>query len=126
MKWCCQLERPKRSESENPFGSYGHLRAKYTQAGDYRRIKNSSVRGKGPDCGSSLNNFTYVPGSKVAFDMCDEYGGNKWARDPLCQLHLQGSPPWQLGSFVCPTSQKLPCFPRVHSKKLIIDNADET
>ncbi|CAG8902107.1 unnamed protein product [Penicillium egyptiacum] len=50
---------------------------------DYERIKKPNTRGKALCGSSSLNYFTWVPGSKGTFDMWEEYGGKEWTWDPL-------------------------------------------
>ena len=50
---------------------------------DYERIEKPNTRGKALGGSSSLNYFTWVPGSKGTFDMWEEYGGKEWTWDPL-------------------------------------------
>lgn len=50
---------------------------------DYERIEKPNTRGKALGGSSSLNYFTWVPGSKGTFDMWEEYGGNEWTWDAL-------------------------------------------
>ncbi len=50
---------------------------------DYERIEKPNTRGKALGGSSSLNYFTWVPGSKSTFDMWEEYGGKEWTWDPL-------------------------------------------
>lgn len=50
---------------------------------DYERIEKPNTRGKALGGSSSLNYFTWVPGSKGTYDMWEEYGGKEWTWDPL-------------------------------------------
>jgi choline dehydrogenase-like flavoprotein len=50
---------------------------------DYERIEKPNTRGKALGGSSSLNYFTWVPGSKGTFDMWEEYGGKEWTWDSL-------------------------------------------
>ncbi|KAM0553318.1 hypothetical protein ACHAPJ_007331 [Fusarium lateritium] len=50
---------------------------------DYERIEKPNTRGKALGGSSSLNYFTWAPGSKGTFDMWEEYGGKEWTWDPL-------------------------------------------
>ena len=50
---------------------------------DYERIEKPNTRGKALGGSSSLNYFSWVPGSKGTFDMWEEYGGKEWTWDPL-------------------------------------------
>ncbi|KAJ5154611.1 uncharacterized protein N7500_010050 [Penicillium coprophilum] len=50
---------------------------------DYERIEKPNTRGKALGGSSSLNYFTWAPGSKSTFDMWEEYGGKEWTWDPL-------------------------------------------
>ncbi|OQE31810.1 hypothetical protein PENSTE_c001G09843 [Penicillium steckii] len=50
---------------------------------DYERIEKPNTRGKVLGGSSSLNYFTWAPGSKGTFDMWEEYGGKEWTFDPL-------------------------------------------
>ncbi|KAK9448230.1 choline dehydrogenase [Limtongia smithiae] len=50
---------------------------------DYERIEKPNTRGKALGGSSSLNYFTWVPGSKGTFDMWEEYGGAEWTWDSL-------------------------------------------
>jgi choline dehydrogenase-like flavoprotein len=50
---------------------------------DYERIEKPNTRGKALGGSSSLNYFTWVPGSKGTFDMWEEYGGKEWTWDML-------------------------------------------
>lgn len=50
---------------------------------DYERIEKPNTRGKALGGSSSLNYFSWVPGSKSTFDMWEEYGGKEWTWDPL-------------------------------------------
>ncbi|CAI7594210.1 unnamed protein product [Penicillium pancosmium] len=50
---------------------------------DYERIEKPNTRGKALGGSSSLNYFSWVPGSKATFDMWEEYGGKEWTWDPL-------------------------------------------
>ena len=45
---------------------------------DYERIEKPNTRGKALEGSSSLNYFTWAPGSKGTFDMWEEYGGKEW------------------------------------------------
>lgn len=45
---------------------------------DYERIEKPNTRGKVLGGSSSLNYFTWAPGSKGTFDMWEEYGGKEW------------------------------------------------
>ncbi|KJR90062.1 glucose-methanol-choline (gmc) oxidoreductase [Sporothrix schenckii 1099-18] len=50
---------------------------------DYERIEKPNTRGKALGGSSSLNYFTWVPGSKGTFDLWEAYGGKDWTWDPL-------------------------------------------
>ncbi|KAL4922798.1 hypothetical protein BDW62DRAFT_215751 [Aspergillus aurantiobrunneus] len=50
---------------------------------DYERVEKPNTRGKALGGSSSLNYFTWAPGSKGTFDMWEEYGGKEWTWDPL-------------------------------------------
>ena len=50
---------------------------------DYERVEKPNTRGKALGGSSSLNYFTWVPGSKGTFDMWEEYGGKEWSWNPL-------------------------------------------
>ena len=50
---------------------------------DYERVEKPNTRGKALGGSSSLNYFTWVPGSKGTFDMWEEFGGKEWTWDPL-------------------------------------------
>ncbi|KAJ5778588.1 hypothetical protein N7520_001834 [Penicillium odoratum] len=50
---------------------------------DYERIEKPNTRGKALGGSSSLNYFSWVPGSKATFDMWEEFGGKEWTWDPL-------------------------------------------
>ncbi|KAJ6783689.1 hypothetical protein PWT90_08047 [Aphanocladium album] len=50
---------------------------------DYERIEKPNTRGKALGGSSSLNYFSWVPGSKGTFDLWEEYGGKEWTFDPL-------------------------------------------
>ncbi|VUC38167.1 unnamed protein product [Clonostachys rosea] len=50
---------------------------------DYERIEKPNTRGKALGGSSSLNYFSWVPGSKGTYDMWEEYGGKEWTWDPL-------------------------------------------
>ncbi|KAJ5178824.1 hypothetical protein N7492_002034 [Penicillium capsulatum] len=50
---------------------------------DYERVEKPNTRGKALGGSSSLNYFTWAPGSKGTFDMWEEYGGKEWTFDPL-------------------------------------------
>lgn len=50
---------------------------------DYERVEKPNTRGKALGGSSSLNYFTWVPGSKGTFDMWEEYGGKEWTWGPL-------------------------------------------
>ncbi|CAK7205676.1 hypothetical protein SEUCBS139899_008455 [Sporothrix eucalyptigena] len=50
---------------------------------DYERIEKPNTRGKALGGSSSLNYFSWVPGSKATFDLWEEYGGKEWTWDPL-------------------------------------------
>ncbi|KAJ5521440.1 Glucose-methanol-choline oxidoreductase C-terminal [Penicillium freii] len=164
---------------------------------DYERIEKPNTRGKALGGSSSLNYFTWAPGSKGTFDMWEEYGGKEWTWDPLVPYlrksatyhdddkayapelkkigengpipisHSELIPEMQLfrdlltdawkstgqpinenifdgqmvgltysvntihkgrrsGSFLCVDKPNITILPKVHSKKLIIDNADKT
>lgn len=164
---------------------------------DYERIEKPNTRGKALGGSSSLNYFTWAPGSKGTFDMWEEYGGKEWTWDPLVpylrksatyhdddkayapelkKIGLNGPIPishselipemqpfrdlltnaWKStgqpinenifdgqmvgltysvntiykgrrsGSFLCVEKPNITILPLVHSKKLIIDNADKT
>ncbi|CAI7576050.1 unnamed protein product, partial [Penicillium viridicatum] len=164
---------------------------------DYERIEKPNTRGKVLGGSSSLNYFTWAPGSKGTFDMWEEYGGKEWTWDPLVPYlrksatyhdddkayapelkkigengpipisHSELIPEMQLfrdlltdawkstgqpinenifdgqmvglthsvntihkgrrsGSFLCVDKPNITILPQVHSKKLIIDNADKT
>lgn len=164
---------------------------------DYERIEKPNTRGKALGGSSSLNYFTWAPGSKGTFDMWEEYGGKEWTWDPLVpylrksatyhdddkayapelkKIGENGPIPishselipemkpfrdlltnaWKStgqpinenifdgqmvgltysvnsiykgrrsGSFLCVDKPNITILPQVHSKKLIIDNADKT
>jgi choline dehydrogenase len=50
---------------------------------DYERIEKPNTRGKALGGSSSLNYFSWVPGSKYTFDLWEKYGGKEWTWDPL-------------------------------------------
>ncbi|KAI9930290.1 hypothetical protein MW887_012103 [Aspergillus wentii] len=50
---------------------------------DYERVEKPNTRGKALGGSSSLNYFTWAPGSKGTFDMWEDYGGKEWTWDPL-------------------------------------------
>ncbi|CAK7213561.1 hypothetical protein SBRCBS47491_001844 [Sporothrix bragantina] len=50
---------------------------------DYERIEKPNTRGKALGGSSSLNYFTWIPGSKGTFDLWEKYGGKEWTWDPL-------------------------------------------
>jgi choline dehydrogenase-like flavoprotein len=50
---------------------------------DYERVEKPNTRGKALGGSSSLNYFTWAPGSKGTFDMWEEYGGKDWTWDHL-------------------------------------------
>ncbi|KAJ5636718.1 uncharacterized protein N7484_010031 [Penicillium longicatenatum] len=50
---------------------------------DYERIEKPNTRGKALGGSSSLNYFSWVPGSKGTYDMWEEFGGKEWTWDPL-------------------------------------------
>ncbi|KAJ5748707.1 uncharacterized protein N7511_010403 [Penicillium nucicola] len=50
---------------------------------DYERVEKPNTRGKALGGSSSLNYFTWAPGSKGTFDMWEEYGGKEWTWDYL-------------------------------------------
>ena len=50
---------------------------------DYERIEKPNTRGKALGGSSSLNYFSWVPGSKGTFDLWEEFGGKEWTWDPL-------------------------------------------
>ncbi|KAJ5825155.1 hypothetical protein N7474_002293 [Penicillium riverlandense] len=50
---------------------------------DYERIEKPNTRGKALGGSSSLNYFTWVPGSKGTFDLWEEYGGKEWTWNSL-------------------------------------------
>ncbi|KAH7159060.1 hypothetical protein DER46DRAFT_611083 [Fusarium sp. MPI-SDFR-AT-0072] len=50
---------------------------------DYERIEKPNTRGKALGGSSSLNYFSWLPGSKGTFDMWEEYGGKEWTWEPL-------------------------------------------
>lgn len=50
---------------------------------DYERIEKPNTRGKALGGSSSLNYFSWVPGSKSTFDLWETYGGKEWTWDPL-------------------------------------------
>ncbi|OQE20824.1 hypothetical protein PENFLA_c015G09410 [Penicillium flavigenum] len=49
---------------------------------DYERIEKPNIGGKAFSGSSSLNYFTWVPGSKCTFDMW-EYGVKEWGQNSL-------------------------------------------
>ncbi|VZI13622.1 unnamed protein product [Fusarium fujikuroi] len=148
---------------------------------DYERIEKPNTRGKALGGSSSLNYFSWVPGSKGTFDMWEEYGGKEWTWEPLVPylrksvtyhddagLRADSMPEmkpfrellttaWKStgepvsenifdgtmrglvhsvntiykgrrsGSFLAVAGkQNITIFPEVHSKRLIIDQADRT
>lgn len=50
---------------------------------DYERIEKPNTRGKALGGSSSLNYFSWVPGSKGTFDLWEKYGGKEWTWNPL-------------------------------------------
>ncbi|KAJ6172792.1 hypothetical protein N7470_001859 [Penicillium chermesinum] len=50
---------------------------------DYERIEKPNTRGKALGGSSSLNYFSWVPGSKGTFDLWEQYGGKEWTWEPL-------------------------------------------
>lgn len=50
---------------------------------DYERIEKPNTRGKALGGSSSLNYFSWVPGSKYTFDLWEEYGGKEWTWEHL-------------------------------------------
>ncbi|KAJ5467521.1 hypothetical protein N7475_005273 [Penicillium sp. IBT 31633x] len=48
---------------------------------DYERVEKPNTRGKVLGGSSSLNYFTWAPGSKGTFDMWETYGGKEWTWD---------------------------------------------
>ncbi|KAF5608586.1 alcohol oxidase [Fusarium subglutinans] len=50
---------------------------------EHERIEKPNTRGKALGGSSSLNYFSWVPGSKGTFDMWEEYGGKEWTWEPL-------------------------------------------
>ncbi|KAJ5454681.1 uncharacterized protein N7458_005637 [Penicillium daleae] len=50
---------------------------------DYERVEKPNTRGKALGGSSSLNYFSWVPGSKGTFDLWEKYGGKEWTWDPL-------------------------------------------
>lgn len=50
---------------------------------DYERVEKPNTRGKALGGSSSLNYFTWVPGSKGTFDLWEKYGGKEWTWDQL-------------------------------------------
>ncbi|CAG7922563.1 unnamed protein product [Penicillium olsonii] len=50
---------------------------------DYERVEKPNTRGKIIGGSSSINYFTWAPGSKGTFDMWEEYGGKEWTWDNL-------------------------------------------
>jgi len=50
---------------------------------DYERIEKPNTRGKALGGSSSLNYFTWVPGSKSTYDMWEEFGGKERTWEPL-------------------------------------------
>lgn len=50
---------------------------------DYERVEKPNTRGKALGGSSSLNYFSWVPGSKGTFDLWEEYGGKEWTWDHL-------------------------------------------
>jgi choline dehydrogenase-like flavoprotein len=50
---------------------------------EYERMEKPNTRGKALGGSSSLNYFTWVPGSKYTFDLWEKYGGKEWTWDPL-------------------------------------------
>ncbi|KAJ5927724.1 hypothetical protein N7466_006680 [Penicillium verhagenii] len=50
---------------------------------DYERVEKPNTRGKALGGSSSLNYFTWAPGSKGTYDLWEEYGGKEWTWDHL-------------------------------------------
>ncbi|CAI7663833.1 unnamed protein product [Penicillium bialowiezense] len=50
---------------------------------DYERVEKPNTRGKIIGGSSSINYFTWAPGSKGTYDMWEEYGGKEWMWDSL-------------------------------------------
>lgn len=50
---------------------------------DYERIEKPNTRGKALGGSSSLNYFTWIPGSKGTFDLWEKFGGKEWTWDSL-------------------------------------------
>ncbi|CAG8121799.1 unnamed protein product [Penicillium salamii] len=50
---------------------------------DYERVEKPNTRGKIIGGSSSINYFTWAPGSRGTFDMWEEYGGKEWMWDSL-------------------------------------------
>lgn len=50
---------------------------------DYERIEKPNTRGKALGGSSSLNYFTWIPGSKGTFDLWEKFGGKEWSWDEL-------------------------------------------
>ncbi|GLI79339.1 hypothetical protein PoHVEF18_007669 [Penicillium ochrochloron] len=50
---------------------------------DYERIEKPNTRGKALGGSSSLNYFSWVPGSKGTYDLWEKYGGKEWTWEPL-------------------------------------------
>jgi choline dehydrogenase len=50
---------------------------------DYERIEKPNTRSKALVGSSSLNYFTWVPGSKSIFDLWEKYSGKEWTSEHL-------------------------------------------
>ncbi|CAK7233900.1 hypothetical protein SCUCBS95973_008752 [Sporothrix curviconia] len=50
---------------------------------NYERIEKPNTRVKALGGSSSLNYFTWIPGSKGTFDLWEKFGGKEWTWDPL-------------------------------------------
>ncbi|KAJ5886263.1 uncharacterized protein N7473_008937 [Penicillium subrubescens] len=50
---------------------------------DYERVEKPNTRGKALGGSSSLNYFSWVPGSKGTYDLWEKYGGKEWTWEPL-------------------------------------------
>ncbi|KAJ6022297.1 Glucose-methanol-choline oxidoreductase [Penicillium herquei] len=74
---------PEITTPAHTFQSHGDkhdwcYRTTFVDTQSYRRVETPNTRGKILGGSSSLNCFTWVPGSKETFDSWAEYGGDDW------------------------------------------------
>lgn len=61
---------------------------------DYERLEKPNTRGKVLGGSSSLNYYTWIPGSKATFDEWADYGGDTWNWDGCKQYLAKVIYPW--------------------------------